>query len=56
MTGNVITEGSISATATSGTVSAYYAQDKSKQFAAERLTIQLADRLALRLRRHFLDS
>ena len=56
MTSEVITQGSISATATSGTVSAYYAQDKSKQFAAERLTIQLADRLALRLRRHFLDS
>jgi len=56
MTGDVVTQGSISATATSGTVSAYYAQDKSTQFAAERLTIQLADKLALRLRRHFLDS
>ena len=56
VTGAVMMSGTISRLATSGTVSAYYAQDKSRQFAAERLTIQLADRLALRLRRHFLDT
>lgn len=50
-----LTSGTITVTATSGTVSSYYGQDKSKQFAAERLTKQLADRLALNLRRHFLD-
>ncbi|MGC6516937.1 MAG: hypothetical protein ACON49_02810 [Candidatus Puniceispirillaceae bacterium] len=52
----VITSGKIRVTATSGTVSSYYGQDKSKQFAAERLTKQLADKLVLRLRRFFLDG
>lgn len=54
MSGDVLLSGTISATATSGTVSSYYGQDKSKEFAAERLTGQLADRLSLRLRRYFL--
>ena len=54
MSGTELTSGSISATATSGTVTSYYGQDKSKEFAAERLTGQLADRLSLRLRRYFL--
>lgn len=52
----VLTSGTISATATSGTVTSYYGQDKSKQFAAERLAGQLADRLSLRLRRYFLEQ
>ena len=52
----VLTSGKITATATSGTVSSYYGQDKSKQFAAERLAGQLADRLSLRLRRYFLEQ
>lgn len=56
MSGAVLTSGTISATATSGTVSSYYGQDKSKEFAAERLTGQLADRLSLRLRRYFLND
>ena len=56
LSGAVLTSGAISATATSGTVSSYYGQDKSKEFAAERLTGQLADRLSLRLRRYFLDD
>lgn len=51
-----LTKGTIKATATSGTVASYFGQDKSKQFAAERLTEQLADRLTLRLRRYFLDN
>ena len=52
----VLTSGTLEATATSGTVSSYYGQDKSKQFAAERLTLNLADKLALRLRSHFLNE
>ena len=51
-----LTTGTIKATATSGTVESYFGQDKSKQFAAERLTKQLADKLTLRLRRYFLDN
>jgi len=51
-----LTKGVIKATATSGTVDSYFGQDQSKQFAAERLTKQLADRLTLRLRRYFLDN
>ena len=54
MSGTELTSGTIKATATSGTVTSYYGQDKSKEFAAERLTGQLADRLSLRLRRYFL--
>ena len=56
MSNKVLTSGTIVATATSGTVSSYYGQDKSKEFATERLTRQLADRLSLRLRRHFLNN
>ena len=54
MSDTELTSGTISATATSGTVTSYYGQDKSKEFAAERLTGQLADRLSLRLKRYFL--
>lgn len=50
-----LTSGTITATATSGTISSYYGKDKSKQFAAERLTRQLADKLTLRLKRFFLE-
>ena len=56
MNGKLLTSGTISATATSGTVSSYFGQDKSKEFATERLTRQLADRLSLRLKRHFLKA
>ena len=54
VSGDIITNGSLSATSTSGTVSSYYGQDKSKQFAAERLTKRLADKLTLSLRNYFL--
>ena len=56
MSGEEITSGTLSSTATSGTVSSYYGQDKSKQFSAERLTLNLADKLTLTLRRHFLKK
>ena len=56
LSGEIITSGVLSATATSGTVSSYYGQDKSKQFAAERLTLNLADKLTLTLRRYFLKE
>ena len=56
ISGAVLTKGSLTATSTSGTVSSYFGQDKSKQFAAERLTLNLADKLALTLRRHFLKE
>ena len=52
----VLTSGKITVTATSGTIDSYYGQDKSKQFAAERLSRQLADKLSLRLRRFFLEE
>ncbi len=55
VSGGALTSGTITATATSGTISSYYGQDKSKQFAAERLTRQLADKLTLRLKRYFLE-
>ena len=51
-----LTEGKITVTATSGTISSYYGQDKSRQFASERLSRQLADKLTLRLRRYFLET
>jgi len=54
MDGTVLTSGTVSATATSGAVTSYYGQEKSREFATERLTEQLADRLSLRLRRYFL--
>lgn len=54
VSGDLVTNGNLSATSTSGTVSSYYGQDKSKQFAAERLTKQLADKLTLSLRNYFL--
>ena len=55
MTGEALATGQVTASATSGTIASYYGQDKSKQFAAERLTRKLADKLALRLRRLFLE-
>ena len=56
MSGEMLTSGNITATATSGTISSYYGQDKSQQFAEERLTATLADKLSLRLRRFFLAN
>lgn len=54
LSGEVVTEGTLSATATSGTVSSYYGQAQSQKFTAERLARTLADRLAQTLRLHFL--
>ena len=54
LSGEVITNGTLSATATSGTVSSYYGQAQSKKFTSERLARTLADRLAQTLRLHFL--
>lgn len=54
LSGEVVTKGTLSATATSGTVSSYYGQAQSKKFTSERLAITLADRLAQTLRLHFL--
>ena len=54
LSGEVVTKGTLSATATSGTVSSYYGQAQSQKFTSERLAITLADRLAQTLRLHFL--
>ena len=50
----IITQGTLKATATSGTVSSYYGQAQSRKFTSERLALTLADRLAQTLRLHFL--
>lgn len=54
LSGDIITKGELSATATSGTVSSYYGQAQSQKFTSERLARTLADRLAQTLRLHFL--
>ena len=56
LSNEALTSGTVQVTATSGTASSYYGQDASKVFAAERLTLQLADRLSLRLTRFFLED
>ena len=54
VSGEIITEGELKATATSGTVSSYYGQAQSRKFISERLSRTLSDRLAQTLRLHFL--
>lgn len=54
VSGEVITDGTLEATATSGTVSSYYGQAQSRKFISERLSRTLSDRLAQTLRLHFL--
>ena len=54
LSGKMVADGTLTATATSGTVSSYYGQAQSRKFTAERLARTLADRLAQTLRLHFL--
>ena len=54
-TGEVLTDGSIEAFATSGTISSFHGQDKSAEFAAERLVNLLAERLYHKLQLYFLS-
>tara|TARA_B100000900_G_scaffold409398_1_gene425261 strand:- start:955 stop:1467 length:513 start_codon:yes stop_codon:yes gene_type:complete len=55
-TGGELTSGLVSATATSGTITSYYGQDVSAQFAAERLVGLLAERMYQRLQLYFLAA
>jgi len=50
-----LTSGTLTATATSGTVSSYYGQEQSKKFISERLARTLSNRLAQSLRLFFLN-
>ena len=54
-TGELLTEGSIEAFATSGTISSFHGQDISAEFAAERLVKLLAERLYQKLQLYFLS-
>ena len=54
VSGEIMTDGKLTATATSGTVSSYYGQSQSQKFTSERLARTLADRLTQTLRLHFL--
>jgi len=55
-TGNELTSGVVSATATSGTITSYYGQSVSAQFASERLVQLLAERVYQKLQLHFLST
>lgn len=55
-TGNELTSGVVSATATSGTITSYYGQSVSGQFASERLVQLLAERVYQKLQLHFLSA
>ena len=55
-TGHLLTEGSVSATATSGTITSYYGQDVSARFASERLLGLLAERIYQKLQLYFLAA
>ena len=55
-TGNELTSGVVSATATSGTITSYYGQVVSAQFASERLVQLLAERVYQKLQLHFLSA
>lgn len=50
-----LTSGVVSATATSGTITSYYGQDVSAQFASERLVGLLAERIYQKLQLYFLS-
>ena len=54
-TGEVLTDGSIEAFATSGTISSFHGQDISAEFAAERLVKLLSERLYQKLQLFFLS-
>ena len=55
-TGNELTSGVVSATATSGTITSYFGQSVSAQFASERLAQLLAERVYQKLQLHFLSA
>ena len=55
-TGDILTEGAVSATATSGTITSYYGQDVSARFASERLLGLLAERMHQKLQLYFLSA
>ena len=55
-TGNELTSGVVSATATSGTITSYYGQSVSAEFASERLVQLLAERVYQKLQLHFLSA
>jgi hypothetical protein len=55
-TGNELTSGVVSATATSGTITSYYGQNVSAEFASERLVQLLAERVYQKLQLHFLSA
>ena len=55
-TGNELTSGMVSATATSGTITSYHGQGVSAQFASERLVQLLAERVYQKLQLYFLSS
>ena len=55
-TGIELTSGVVSATATSGTITSYYGQSVSGQFASERLVKLLAERVYQKLQLHFLSA
>ena len=55
-TGEQLTHGSVSATATSGTITSYYGNDVSEQFASERLVGLLAERMYQKLQLYFLSA
>ena len=55
-TGIELTSGVVSATATSGTITSYYGQSVSAQFASQRLVQLLAERVYQKLQLHFLSA
>ena len=55
-TGIELTSGVVSATATSGTITSYYGQSVSGQFASERLVQLLAERVYQKLQLYFLST
>ena len=55
-TGNELTSGVVSAIATSGTITSYYGQSVSAEFASERLVQLLAERVYQKLQLHFLSA
>ena len=55
-TGIELTSGVVSATATSGTITSYFGQSVSAQFAAERLAQLLAERVYQKLQLYFLSA
>lgn len=55
-TGEIVLSDSVSATATLGAVSAYFAQTRSDRHGSERLAMLLADRVAARVQLYFLNS